>query len=792
MGFLLLKSVPADAGEVEIVGTVVASDDDGKLNRTSYAQKFNSSQFTFTHASIAVNDATGPDGELKAAALVENGNNNYHSMTILSFRQSGVTDHEAEFVVEAGTRSRCVVIAASASPTPANGVSACIDLANGVLTTTTPAAAFGTGFTFTSCSVTPHGDGSHRIVLRYTYDGSAYLILRADNGSGNAAYGPSTMIYTGTNDAKALYVSYVGASRATSDGTNVAANLIDESGSTRWFGRGLMAYAGLDLGSGKSATFTEVWLANGDAETVETNSDIWFDYPYHMSKLAPTDIGVSRAGILIGDPSTFGTSAATSTLLTQTDYRPRFDYKAFPVSGTGRAIGVRKAGGYLSKFVAFAQADAAIASVSRPARVTITPPGARRASGSIQVTLTSRTTNAQIYYTVDGSTPDNTKTLYSVPFTLPFASNTTLKAVAYDSSLGTPYSVVSSAIFKPTGIVANEDVYDNRGILVEAHGGNIVDGGDGKLYRIGASANFHVVGAFGGLPRRDMDLCLYSCPSDQANAGYLIDWTFEGKILDAPSNGGVYWYSVTRPHIIFNPNTSTWMLYAHADNAALNAGKCVVAESATSDILSAWSWINTNFDPGGVGYKDCNVALDPTDNRIMTIYTSGTQVDTYLSKLAADGRSTDTTIQLNAGASREAHVLFHDGHRNGGTPAHWFWVSSTTYPYSATTDSDARCLVLTGSDPMSGWGAWNTGTAPRIFVDTDISNDVYKNQPCSVFIPSGKDHIVYCGDNWRNTSGANSFYASRDVWLPGTFPTTTTFRVDVSKASTGWTVSDLT
>jgi len=58
------------------------------------------------------------------------------------------------------------------------------------------------------------------------------------------------------------------------------------------------------------------------------------------------------------------------------------------------------------------------------------PPAGTYANGTL-ITITSATPGSAIYYTIDGSDPDNTDTLYTVPFALPDDATTTLKAIAY-------------------------------------------------------------------------------------------------------------------------------------------------------------------------------------------------------------------------------------------------------------------------------------------------------------------------------------------------------------------------
>jgi len=59
------------------------------------------------------------------------------------------------------------------------------------------------------------------------------------------------------------------------------------------------------------------------------------------------------------------------------------------------------------------------------------------------VTLSDTTPNSSIYYTTDGSMPDDTDTLYTVPFLL--SVDTTVKAIAYAPAMVT--SAVATAVF---------------------------------------------------------------------------------------------------------------------------------------------------------------------------------------------------------------------------------------------------------------------------------------------------------------------------------------------------------
>lgn len=68
--------------------------------------------------------------------------------------------------------------------------------------------------------------------------------------------------------------------------------------------------------------------------------------------------------------------------------------------------------------------------------------GAEFGNEGLQVTISCETTSASIYYTLDGSTPDNNSTLYSGAISL--TGTTTIKAIAYD---GSESSAVATATY---------------------------------------------------------------------------------------------------------------------------------------------------------------------------------------------------------------------------------------------------------------------------------------------------------------------------------------------------------
>ncbi len=133
-------------------------------------------------------------------------------------------------------------------------------------------------------------------------------------------------------------------------------------------------------------------------------------------------------------------------------------------------------------------------------------PGGGSVTGPVQVAITSATDGATIYYTLDGSEPNNTKTQYTSPINI--TTTTTIKAVAYKSGLDAsnvasatytfPTSVANiaalrantSGLFKLTGeaVLTLKTADRNAKYIQDATGGILIDDASGLIttnYNIG-------------------------------------------------------------------------------------------------------------------------------------------------------------------------------------------------------------------------------------------------------------------------------------------------------------------
>jgi len=103
---------------------------------------------------------------------------------------------------------------------------------------------------------------------------------------------------------------------------------------------------------------------------------------------------------------------------------------------------------------------------------TVATPTASPLSGQVlvgsTVSLSTSTAGAKIYYTIDGSTPDNTKTLYSTPITI--NANVTIKAIAINigmfnsSTMTATYTV--PVVATPTATPPAGQVSENTAITL--------------------------------------------------------------------------------------------------------------------------------------------------------------------------------------------------------------------------------------------------------------------------------------------------------------------------------------
>ena len=658
-----------------------------------------------------------------------------------------------------------------------SGAYCCFDL-SGVQVGVAP-TPFGTGFSGASASITSVGSGWCYCKFSVTSDTGTTLkfIVEADKNTGTQALSNN---YVGSAAGVAIYVwgaMLVGPTQT----SNLLANLIDGSGTTWWEDYSPLAWAGVDMGSSNAATFTGAYFTPRAGNSALTYADPWLDYPIQLSGSQFNQI---PATVQTSNDQTFASGVSTQDTFPNTASTPIYpnldlNYRAF--SGVAaRAARIQVPYGNLSQLFFTANAGPTSA---RPIRPTISPAGGLYPAGSTTVTITSGTTSAAIYYTTDGTTPDNTKTLYSAPFSLTIGSATALKAVAYDASatLSSVYSAVVTSNYTSNKITPLQDIYDvNRGLLLEAHGGDMIQVGS-YIYWVGQGCNMYAATSNLGTGdvRQNYGVNLYRCPSDQSNAAYLKGWTYIGQILPQPTNSGVPWSVCIRPSIAYNASNSTFVLAAHVGNNGLTTSVCALATS--SGMESGWTWSNTNFDPSGVGYRDGHFYVDPSGNGYLSYVgnNAGSNQGIYITKLGSTFLTAVSTNTVIGTGTRESPILFDNG-------ANLFLMTGLSYAYNASGDSGLLYVMASGLDPIAPtWGAPASGT--RVFNSNPAGGNYLRAQASFLFKPTGKTNQYVLGcDLWM--PDGSTLYSSRQAWSPITITTTT---ISATQPAS-WDIGDLT
>ena len=759
-------------GTVEVIGSQISSGNSGFPNLIIEPQlltdPYSSGTWTALNGTLADNVAAGPDGGTNASSLTETAatGNHYFKQSITKAASS--LTYTLGVVAKQGIRTRIVLQAANNAGT--SGTLAVFDLAGGQVGVA--ATNFGSGWTGSSPTITSLANGFYLCTLTVVTDATTVMTyyVQGDANAGTAALHNS---YAGSTASASFFTAgnLIVNSVQTS---NLLANLIDGTNTTWWDDYSPLAWAGVDMGVGKTANFTGYLFTPESGNAVLSFTDPYLDYPLQMTG---AQFNQSPNAVQTSNDPTFASGVTTQDTLPTTGNFPRFTlHERDFSSAASRCARMYSPYGRMSQLFFLAQAGPTSA---RPCRPTISPGGGLYPAGSTTVTITSVTTSAAIYYTTDGTTPTNASTLYAGPFSLTIGGTVTLKAIAYDltGTLSQQTSAVSSVVFTPSKITPLQDVYDSRGILVEAHGGSLIQVGS-FIYWCGAMGNMYTNAPTIGVPRQDYGVRLYKCPSDESNPDYLLNWTYVGQILPQPSNAGKVWAWGQRPHIVFNANNNTYCLCMHVGDITGATAKCALASS--SSIESGWSWVNTNFDPSGNGFRDCNFYTNAANTSAYLVYvgsSAGANLGMFITLMDSTFvGSAVSTKTVAASGTREAPVLFDNG-------TNLVLITSSSYGYTASGDADVEYVVCTGLDPIGG--TWGSLTGGRVFNTNPATGNYLRSQPSFVFKPTGKAQYVLGCDLWF-TDGS-TIYSSRQAWSPMTITSTTVSATQ----PVSWAIGDL-
>ena len=335
---------------------------------------------------------------------------------------------------------------------------------------------------------------------------------------------------------------------------------------------------------------------------------------------------------------------------------------------------------------------------------------------------------------------------------------------------------------------AGERMYDTKGKLIQAHGGQIQKftvNGTKRWYWIGEDktdgyrpcGGIHMYSSSDlfqwkdeGVILRTMDTIEdFMLPYFKQTYGDLDRIEQERLFVDLDRQNCV----IERPKIIYNKKTGKYVIWFHADGRCSGSegdyGKAkagvAIADSPTGNFRFLGSYkLNYHNDPtadyGFDGWenrgsvRDMNLFLDKDDTAYI-IYSSEGNRTTYISKLndaytalAAERDTAREGIDFTRnfiGAYKEAHAMFHYKNK-------YYLIQSGCTGWSPNPASYA-----VADCPM---GPWKEMGDPCPDVGKETTYD--SQSACVIQVEEENGIYVYMGDRWNEQDLADSRY----VWLP--------------------------
>jgi hypothetical protein len=518
-------------------------------------------------------------------------------------------------------------------------------------------------------------------------------------------------------------------------GTNDPTKVLDDDLTTYWQANSDSQYVGTDPGgliTPVGFLFATVWGEAGDPEP---------EHNIRGAKIQSSPVSDFSSGTT--DEYTFGTGGVP---FYQSHYRHRINFT--PSGAVRHWRFLFSSGRKLAAFSILASAGATRS--AKPIDPKIVPwGGLYPGQSTVSTILTSDTTSAQLYYTTDGTTPDNTDTLYTGTFNLSIGDTTTLKVIAYQEGLDQPYSRVVTATFHNHGWKHDGDVVvtDDRGLKVDAHSGDIKWFVDRYWWYGNQSYKYNAVNVFGGGvdANGSEGIALYSSPN------LYPPWKFEGHILPKIA---AYDY-VLRPHVLYNALTSKYVLWAYGyDPSPTLVLKAVVATSDNPN--GPWTWVNEGFLPNGLAYfADNCVAKDPDSVAAYVAYAaSSAAASVVVSKLSADYTDVDDPDVYVV-----VHNTFEESPLLRKKRSVWTLLTSgAANYYDDTLTFEPQYQNCRGNDPSTA--DWDLTLRP-IFHFGDFNSLVgtdFNGQLTSIIDPQGIDGAIILLDGWKQDAMHDSDY----------------------------------
>lgn len=291
----------------------------------------------------------------------------------------------------------------------------------------------------------------------------------------------------------------------------------------------------------------------------------------------------------------------------------------------------------------------------------------------------------------------------------------------------------------PVTVTNGTQFTDTTGAVVHAHGGGVIKVGS-YYYWFGenrdANDNFKAVSAY-----RSAD---------------LKTWDFRRDVLTKASHPDLNIANIERPKVIYNSTTNKFVMWMHKEqgNEDYTEARSAVAVSDTVDGDYAWQG---SFRPAsGTTSRDQTLFKDD-DGTAYQVTATAENADLRIYKLNANYTGYDSEVANPwPGQSREAPALF----KRDGV---YFMLTSGTNYWHFTQQKYATASSIAGPwTPMKDVGNHNGNESQTTFV-----------------LPvqgSTRTSYLFMGDRWAGAWNGK-VNDSQYVWLPLTFPTSTTMNL---------------
>ncbi|WP_329222000.1 RICIN domain-containing protein [Streptomyces sp. NBC_01485] len=275
---------------------------------------------------------------------------------------------------------------------------------------------------------------------------------------------------------------------------------------------------------------------------------------------------------------------------------------------------------------------------------------------------------------------------------------------------------------------------DTSGSPVHAHGGGVLKVGS-SYYWFGENRNadntFRYVDAY-----RSTD---------------LKNWEFRNHVLTQSSDSELATANIERPKVMYNASTGKFVMWMHKENGAdYSEARAAVAVSDTVD--GNYTWQGSFRPQDQYMSRDITVFVD-SDGAGYMVSAARENYDLQIYRLTADYTGIASLVADPwHGGHREAPALF----KRGGV---YFMLTSAATGWSPNQQQYATATSLAGP-----WTAM-----------TNVGDSTTYGSQTAYVLPvqgtSGTSYL-YLGDRWGNSFGG-TVNDSRYVWLPLTFPTST-------------------